>query len=86
MDYTLFKNYVGEYELAPDFTIAVFLEGEKLMIQPTGQSKDQIFPESETLFFLKAVDARVEFIKDESGKVTSLILHQGGRKIPAKIK
>ena len=86
LDPALFKDYAGEYELAPDFTITVSLEGERLMIQPTGQSKDQIFPESETLFILKAVDARVEFIRDESGEVKSLILHQGGRKMPARKK
>lgn len=86
MDPSLLKNYVGEYEVGPGFTVMVTLEEGRLMIEPTGQSKDPIFPESESLFFLKNVDAQVEFVEDDSGKVTGLIIHQGGQKIPAKKK
>jgi Tfp pilus assembly protein PilF len=31
------------------------------------------------MFFLKVVDAQIEFVKDASGAVTALVLHQGGR-------
>jgi hypothetical protein len=44
-----------------------------------GQATFPIFPESETMFFLKVVDAQIEFVKDAGGAVTALILHQGGR-------
>jgi hypothetical protein len=54
------------------------------MAQATGQEKFEIFPESETKFFLKVVDAQIEFVKDASGKVTGLILYQGGQKLQAK--
>ena len=54
------------------------------MGQPTGQSKAELFPSSETDFFLKVVEARITFVKDEQGKVTELILSQNGRKMPAK--
>jgi hypothetical protein len=30
------------------------------------------------MFFLKVVDAQVEFFKDDKGSVTHLVLHQGG--------
>jgi hypothetical protein len=30
------------------------------------------------------VDARISFITDASGKVTQLVLHQGGRDMPAR--
>ncbi len=49
------------------------------MSQATGQPKIPLFAESETKFFLKVVDAQVEFFKNEKGEVTHLILHQGGR-------
>ena len=50
----------------------------------TGQPKFELFPSSETDFFLKVVDAQFTFVKDEQGKVTQLILNQDGRKMPAK--
>jgi hypothetical protein len=52
--------------------------------QPTGQPKAELYPTSATEFFLKVVDAQVTFVKDEQGRVTQLILHQGGRNMPAK--
>ena len=54
------------------------------MAQATGQPKFELFPTSETEFFLKVVEAQVTFVRDEAGKVTQLILNQNGRKMPAK--
>ena len=51
----------------------------KLSAQATNQPKFPIFPESETKFFLKVVDAQIEFLKNDKGDVTFLVLHQGGR-------
>ncbi len=84
LDPAVYDQYVGEYELAPNFTILITKENNKLMGQATGQPKVELFPESETIFFLKVVDARIEFLKDEAGKVISLALIQGGQKLPAK--
>lgn len=75
-------QYEGVYALAPTFKITVFVDGEKLMAQATGQGANQIFPESEDRFFLKVVDAQVEFGRGEDGVVNSLTLFQGGQEIP----
>jgi CubicO group peptidase (beta-lactamase class C family) len=72
-------QYVGTYELTPAVSIVISLEGDQLMGQATGENKAPIFPESETMFFLKVVDARVEFFKNDKGEVTHLMLHLGGR-------
>lgn len=85
-DPKVFDDYVGEYEIAAGFSIAVTREGDHLFGQPTGQRKLEIFPESADRFFLKAVDAQVEFVRGAGGKVTGLILHQGGRDMPGKRK
>jgi hypothetical protein len=84
LDPAIYDQYVGEYELAPNFLVLITKEGDKLMGQATGQPKVELFPESETKFFLKVVDAQVEFVKDAEGKVTGLILFQGGQKLPGK--
>lgn len=76
----ILAKYVGTYELMPDFDIVVTLEGGQLMTQATGQAKFPLFAESETKFFLKVVDAEVEFFKnDKGGEVIYIILHQGGQ-------
>jgi hypothetical protein len=38
----------------------------------------QVYPESETEFFYKGVDAQLTFERDKSGAVKSLVLHQAG--------
>ncbi|MGD0922744.1 MAG: serine hydrolase [Terriglobia bacterium] len=75
----ILAKYVGTYELAPGFDVVMTLEGGQLMTQATGQPKFPLFAESETTFFLKVVDAELEFLKNEKGDVTHFILHQGGR-------
>jgi CubicO group peptidase (beta-lactamase class C family) len=81
---SVFDTYVGEYELAPGFIITVRREENKFMTQATGQPAFEIFAESETVFFLKVVDAKIEFKKNAEGKTESLILFQSGRSIPGK--
>ena len=73
------KQYVGTYELAPGVDVDMTLEGDQLMTQITGQPKFPLFPETETRLFLKVVDAEIDFVKDVSGKVTHLVLHQNGQ-------
>lgn len=79
-------QYEGVYELAPTFAITMRVKDGKLMTQATGQQEFELFAESKDRFFLKVVDAQVEFNRDASGKVTGLILHQGGRSMPAPRK
>ena len=66
--------YVGVYELTPEFQITVTLEERQLQMQPSGGANIKIFPESETEFFLRVVDAQITFVLDDSGEVTELIL------------
>lgn len=78
VDPKIYDAYVGRYELAPNFILTISKEDDRLMAQATGQPPFELFPSSETKFFLKAIDAQITFVKDEGGKVTHLILHQGG--------
>ena len=78
VDTKIYDAYVGRYELAPDFIITISKESDRLMAQATGQPQIELFPESETKFFLKVIDAKVTFVKDDKGQVTHLILHQAG--------
>jgi D-alanyl-D-alanine-carboxypeptidase/D-alanyl-D-alanine-endopeptidase len=73
VDPAILEHYVGEYELTPAFKINVTRDGSRLFVQATGQPRLEIFPQSETEFFLKLVDAQITFQKD------GLILHQNGK-------
>jgi hypothetical protein len=79
-------QYVGTYELQPGLEMVVTLDGDKLMAAANQGGKAQLFAESETKFFVKVVDADFEFIRDDKGVVTHLIMHQGPTEIKAPKK
>ena len=75
----ILARYVGAYQLE-GANLFVTLEGSQLMAKLGSQKPDPIFPESETMFFSTAVDAKIEFVKPDAGGIPSqLILHQNGR-------
>jgi CubicO group peptidase (beta-lactamase class C family) len=82
----ILAQYIGTYELQPGFDLVITLEGDQLMSQATGQGKIPLFAESETKFFPKVMDAEIEFLKDDKGAVTHLMLHQGAAEIKAARK
>lgn len=84
VDPKIYDAYVGEYELGPGFVFTVTREGDRLMLQATGQGKTEIFPTSETTFFPRVVRADITFVKDDAGRVTHLVLNQNGRQTNAK--
>jgi D-alanyl-D-alanine-carboxypeptidase/D-alanyl-D-alanine-endopeptidase len=71
------KPYVGTYEFFTGFDYFVTLDGDQLMGRLGKQASFPLFPQSPTYFFLKVVDAQVEFQKDTGGAM-SLVLHQNG--------
>jgi CubicO group peptidase (beta-lactamase class C family) len=82
VDPKILASYEGTYPLSLFFVITITLEDGKLMAQATGQDKFQIFPESDTKFFYKVVDAQITFEKGKDGKVDRLVLHQNGQDMP----
>jgi len=82
----ILEQYVGTYELRPGFDMAITLEDGKLISQATGQGKIPLFAESETKFFPKVIDAEIEFVKDDKGTVTHMVLRQGPGEMKASRK
>ncbi len=72
---------VGEYQLAPGAILSVTRDSDQLYIQLTGQSRFPVYPETGSRFFLRVVDAVLEFERDASGEVTAVVLHQNGRDV-----
>jgi CubicO group peptidase (beta-lactamase class C family) len=79
VDRKLLEEYAGKYMLNPQFIITFTVEDGRFYTQATNQPKFEVFAESETDFFLMVVDAQVTFVRGDDGKVSHLILHQGGQ-------
>ena len=77
-------TYVGKYELNPSFVISITKEAERLYAQATGQPRVELYAESEIKFFMKAIDGKILFVKNEQGSPEKLILFQDGREMTGK--
>jgi serine-type D-Ala-D-Ala carboxypeptidase/endopeptidase len=78
------KEYEGVYEITPQFKITVTAEGSSLMAQATGQPQFSLYAEDVDKFFLKVVPAKINFGRDDTGKVVKLTLFQNGAVIEGK--
>ena len=83
LDPAILEHYTGSFEQSPNFSITIAIENNRLMFKPGGGPGFPLFPESETEFFLKIADVQVEFVKDDKGQVSSLIVHQNGHDMKA---
>jgi CubicO group peptidase (beta-lactamase class C family) len=87
VDPSVYDDYVGQYQVTPTFIITITRENNRLFGQGTAQPRFELFPESETKFFLKAVRAKCTFVKDSKGNVIKLIVHSAdGEEVGKKIK
>lgn len=79
IDPNTFDTLAGRYQLAPGAVLSFRRDGDRYFGQLTGQDELEIYPASETEFFLRVVDASVTFEKDKNGRATHVTLHQNGR-------
>jgi CubicO group peptidase (beta-lactamase class C family) len=88
LDTKLLDACVGHYEFAPDaaypigMKLTIWRQGDQLVGQAWGKNVRQgafdIYPESETNFFLKLNGAQLTFVKNDKGEVTAVIHHHAG--------
>jgi Domain of unknown function (DUF3471)/DinB superfamily len=71
--------YVGVYELDPSLQLFVTMRDDVLFVQSTGGATVRLWPESERDFFIKEIDAQLTFVRDASGVVSEVVVHQFGR-------
>jgi tetratricopeptide (TPR) repeat protein len=80
----ILDTYVGKYQLRPSFVISITKEEGRLYAQATNQPRHELYAESATKFFMKAVNDRILFVKNEQGSPEKLILFQNGQEMPGK--
>jgi CubicO group peptidase (beta-lactamase class C family) len=86
VDAATLASYVGKYELRPGFIIEISVDRGHLFAQPTNQPKLQFAAESQTRFYMLAMeDIGLTFNKGAGGKVTSLTLHQRGDQVARRL-
>jgi hypothetical protein len=73
------KQYIGVYDLSPQLIITVSFENGKLIGKPEGQEALQLHPEKEDQFFLKGVEARINFYRDEKKEIVAMSILQNGK-------
>ena len=87
LDKKILQQYAGDYDYKGELTITITLENNQLYMESAGQQKVEIFPESDTKFFLKITDASITFIKNNENQIIEMIAHQQGQDFRAiKIK
>jgi CubicO group peptidase (beta-lactamase class C family) len=78
-----FDAYQGIYELLPEFTLTFAREEDQYFVTIADQEKMEIFPSSDTTFFLKMVDAQISFHTDKEEPCNELTWHQEGERYSA---
>ena len=75
------KKYVGQYDFDKKHHVYITLENNQLHMEAPqgGLPKSPLFADDENNFYLKIINARIEFVKDTSGNVTELIAHYMGK-------
>ncbi|HEV2703830.1 MAG TPA: DUF3471 domain-containing protein [Steroidobacteraceae bacterium] len=84
LDAATLQRYVGKYRIGDPVIQAVMtvtLSGTQLSTQLTGQQAVEIYPQTATHFFLKVVDANLDFVTTGKGPATAMVLHQNGQNV-----
>lgn len=77
------QKYAGTYD-TPKFLLNVAMEGDHLTAQPVGQPKSTLAAFAENGFFIRDLNIEITFGADETGKVDSVFIRQGDRKMAGK--
>jgi DNA-binding transcriptional MerR regulator len=78
IDTALYDDYAGAYEPADGTISIVSRRDDRLFCRVVGQSDIEIFPESDTAFFMKVLPVQIVFERDADGQVRTLYHHQHG--------
>ncbi|MBK9759006.1 MAG: serine hydrolase [Flavobacteriales bacterium] len=80
------QAYVGEYELMPGFTLTFRADGDRFFVVATRQQELEVFGEAPHKFFLKEVDASMEFHPEADGSVKRVTFIQGQKMEGKRVK
>lgn len=73
------RDWAGEFGLTSQFSLRVFEQDGRLMVQGTGQPGIEAIPTGPDRIEIAQVGAVVEFERDASGRVVAAVLKQAGQ-------
>lgn len=74
------QAYTGEYKFL-NRVAKILLKNDHLVLELAGDPYYWLFAASESRFFARTLGAEFEFDKDASGKITEMVILQGGQQI-----
>ncbi len=86
VDKAILERLVGKYVLAPGVEFTVTSNGDRLLVQLTGQQALRVYPESDTIWNYREVVAQLRFDLPKEGPATKVTLYQNGQVLPASRK
>ncbi len=81
---SVYAQYVGKYEINPEYILDVAHEDYYLIITPSGQIPTQFYAQGFSVFFSTDPYTVIRFEKNQEDRVTGLILTQRGQSQKAK--
>jgi hypothetical protein len=80
IDPASFDKFVGYYRMTPNVIFVISRKGDHYFQNSIGEAPVEMYPESDSKFFLKGLSlpAQFSFTVDGGGRVTELVLHQAG--------
>ncbi|HEV7609518.1 MAG TPA: prolyl oligopeptidase family serine peptidase [Steroidobacteraceae bacterium] len=84
LDARTIDGYLGHYQIENGPVVEMYRQDAKLRVRGGGPDSEML-PESETIFFAKAVNVRVFFERDAAGKVTGFTTYGDGEYTARKL-
>lgn len=79
MSEAAYEACTGTYAFSREFTVDITYSDGKLYGQPPGQPRSELILESSGDFYLADEDARITFVRDETGNVDHFLFLQDGK-------
>ncbi len=83
VDAKTLAQYVGTFQLQPNFDVTIRVRDGKLFAQATGQGEFELFGKSDTTFFARITPLEIVFEEVKDGKSMRFQITQGGTTRPA---
>ena len=79
-------SYVGSYEVAPGVALEVTIADGDLYLQAPGQQQVPLVADTDGTFSIPMAGAQIVFERDDTGRITGLVLKQAGNQTHATKK
>lgn len=80
-----FDDFIGEYQVDPLGILVITHEGDKLFGEPReGGEKEELQAQADGSFLVTKVNAKVNFVRDDKGKVVEIQINLNGQELKGK--